>query len=84
MTSQIRGLDQAVRNAGDAISMVQTAFDGAVVEISNMLQRMRELAIQALNGSNTNDDDELSEQGTRSLLQLEIERIADRYTSGTG
>ena len=55
MTSQIRGLDQAVRNAGDAISMVQTA-DGAVVEISNMLQRMRELAIQALNGSNTNDD----------------------------
>ena len=55
MTSQIRGLDQAVRNAGDGISMVQTA-DGAVVEISNMLQRMRELAIQALNGSNTNTD----------------------------
>lgn len=75
MTSQIRGLDQAVRNAGDAISMVQTA-DGAVVEISNMLQRMRELAIQALNGSNTNDDmSYLNKEFAQ--LQLEIERIAD-------
>ena len=75
MTSQIRGLDQAVRNAGDAISMVQTA-DGAVVEISNMLQRMRELAIQALNGSNTNDDMSFLNKEF-AQLQLEIERIAD-------
>ena len=45
MTSQIRGLDQAVRNANDAISMIQTA-DGAAIEITNMFQRMRELAVQ--------------------------------------
>ncbi len=75
MTSQIRGLDQAVRNAGDAISMVQTA-DGAVVEISNMLQRMRELSIQAMNGSNTNDDMSFLNKEF-AQLQLEIERIAD-------
>ena len=46
MTSQINGLNMAVRNTNDAISMVQTA-DGALVEVTNMLQRMRELAIQA-------------------------------------
>ena len=75
MTSQIIGLDQAVRNAGDGISMVQTA-DGAVVEISNMLQRMRELAIQALNGSNTNTDISFLNKEF-SQLQAEIERVAD-------
>ena len=64
-----------MRNAGDAISMVQTA-DGAVVEISNMLQRMRELAIQALNGSNTNDDMSFLNKEF-AQLQLEIERVAD-------
>ena len=46
MTSQIRGLNQAVRNANDGISMLQTA-DGAMIEQTNMLQRMRELAVQA-------------------------------------
>ena len=50
MTSQIRGLDQAVRNGNDAISMLQTA-DGAMVEVSNMLQRMRELSVQGGNGT---------------------------------
>ena len=50
MTSQIRGLNQAVRNANDAISMIQTA-EGAYSEVENMLQRMRELAIQASNDS---------------------------------
>ena len=50
MTSQIRGLDQAVRNANDGISMLQTA-DGALVETSNMLQRMRELSVQSANGT---------------------------------
>ncbi len=55
MTSQIRGLDQAVRNGNDAISMIQTA-DGAMVEVSNMLQRMRELTVQAASGTNTSDD----------------------------
>jgi flagellin len=44
MTAQIRGLDQAVRNAMDGISMMQTA-EGATIEITNMLQRMRELAV---------------------------------------
>tara|TARA_B110000967_G_scaffold144195_1_gene147560 strand:- start:4682 stop:5500 length:819 start_codon:yes stop_codon:yes gene_type:complete len=55
MTSQIRGLDQAVRNGNDAIAMIQTA-DGAAIEVSNMLQRMRELAVQAASGTNTTDD----------------------------
>jgi flagellin len=50
MTSQIRGLNQAVRNANDALSMVQTA-EGALGEVENMLQRMRELSIQASNDS---------------------------------
>jgi len=50
MTSQIRGLNQAVRNVNDGINMMQTA-EGAMVEQSNMLQRMRELAVQAMNGT---------------------------------
>ena len=55
MTAQIRGLDMAAKNANDAISMVQTA-DGATVEIGNMMQRMRELAVQAVNSTNTASD----------------------------
>jgi flagellin len=55
MTSQINGLNMAVRNANDAISMVQTA-DGALVEVTNMLQRMRELAIQASSGTMSSTD----------------------------
>ena len=55
MTSQINGLNQAVRNGNDAISMVQTA-DGALVEVTNMLQRMRELTVQAANGTNSATD----------------------------
>lgn len=54
MTSQIRGLNQAVRNANDGINMMQTA-EGALVEQSNMLQRMRELAVQASNGTYSSD-----------------------------
>ena len=50
MTAQIRGLNMAVRNANDGISMAQTA-EGALIEISNMLQRMRELSVQAGNGT---------------------------------
>jgi flagellin len=53
MTSQIRGLQQAVRNVNDGINMLQTA-EGAMVEQSNMLQRMRELAVQAMNGTYSN------------------------------
>jgi len=55
MTSQINGLNQAVRNSNDAISMLQTA-DGAYIEVSNMLQRMRELSVQAATGTNTTTD----------------------------
>jgi flagellin len=55
MTSQIKGLDQAVRNANDAISMLQTA-DGAMVAVGDMMQRMRELAVQAANDTNVSTD----------------------------
>ncbi|HOP68554.1 MAG TPA: flagellin, partial [Bacillota bacterium] len=50
MRSQVRGLNQAVRNAQDGISLIQTA-EGALEEVHNILQRMRELAIQAANGT---------------------------------
>ena len=50
MTSQVRGLNQAVRNLNDGVNMLQTA-EGAMIEQSNMLQRMRELAVQAMNGT---------------------------------
>jgi flagellin len=66
MTTQIRALNQAVRNAGDAISMIQTA-EGATNEITNMMQRMRELAIQAINDTNSNED--------RSYLDLEFQQL---------
>lgn len=73
MTAQIRGLDQAVRNANDGISMLQTA-DGAMEEVSNMLQRMRELAIQYGNDTNaTVDLDALSTEYV--ALSSEITRI---------
>ena len=52
MTSQIRGLNQAVRNANDGVNMLQTA-EGAMVEQTNMLQRMRELAVQSANATNS-------------------------------
>jgi flagellin len=55
MTAQIRGLDQAVRNANDGISLIQTA-EGALVTVSNILQRMRELAVQSSSDSNTAED----------------------------
>jgi len=75
MTSQIRGLDQAVRNGNDAISMLQTA-DGAMVEVSNMLQRMRELSVQGGNGTLSSSD--LTALNTEFVaLRTEIDRIAD-------
>ena len=67
MTSQIRGLDQAVRNGNDAISMIQTQ-DGAMIEVTNMLQRMRELAVQAASGTNGSAD--------RASLQTEFAALA--------
>jgi len=74
MTSQIRGLNQAVRNAGDAISLVQTA-EGALVEVNNMLQRMRELSVQASTDFNvTTDREALNNEFNQ--LRLEINRVA--------
>ena len=75
MTSQIRGLDQAVRNANDAISMIQVA-EGAMKEVTNMLQRMRELGVQAISDSNTaNDRSALNNEYKQ--LSAEIQRIAE-------
>jgi flagellin len=74
LTSQVRGLNQAVRNANDAISMIQTA-EGATDTITNMLQRMRELTIQAGNASNGTDDKSAAAAEYDQLAQ-EIERVA--------
>jgi flagellin len=71
MTNQIRGLNQAVRNANDGISMIQTA-EGATQEVTNMLQRMRELSVQAANATNTADD--------RQYLQLEVKELQSEIT----
>jgi flagellin len=67
MTSQIRGLNQAVRNANDAISMIQVA-EGATTEVTNMLQRMRELGVQAINDTNTSTD--------RTAIKTEFQQLA--------
>lgn len=75
MTSQIRGLDAGIRNANDAISMVATA-DGALIEVTNMLQRMRELALQASNGTTTSADRSYLSAEYANLL-AEIDRIAE-------
>ena len=75
MSSQIRGLDQAIRNAYDAVSMVQTA-EGALDEITAMLQRMRELAIQSGTGT-TDVADRTYLNQEYVALRSEIDRIAD-------
>jgi len=74
MTSQIRGLEVGVRNANDAISMISVA-DGALVEVTNMLQRMRELALQSANGTTTAADRTYLNTEYVNLI-AEIERIA--------
>jgi flagellin len=74
MTSQIRGLQQAVRNVNDGINMMQTA-EGAMVEQSNMLQRMRELAVQAMNGTYSNVQRGYLNSEFQAL-GLQIDRIA--------
>src|SRR5690606_15973398 len=81
MTSQIRGLDQASRNANDGVSLVQTA-EGALQEVTNMLQRIRELAIQSANGI-YNDIDRRTLDAEVQQLQLEMNRISEP-TSFTG
>ena len=73
LTSQIRGLNQAVRNANDGISLIQTA-EGATEQVTNMLQRMRELAVQSSNDTN-NSMDRGFLNGEFQQLRAEIDRI---------
>ena len=80
MTSQINGLTQGNRNANDGISLCQTA-EGALDEVSNMLQRMRTLAIQSANGTNSADErTALNSEATQ--LQQEIARIGKDTSFG--
>jgi flagellin len=80
LTSQIRGLGVAIRNANDGISMMQTA-EGAMQEITNNLQRMRDLAVQASNATNTTVDRKaISEEYQQ--LKAEINRINETTTFG--
>lgn len=74
LTSQINGLDQAIRNANDGISLAQVA-EGAMDEITNALQRIRVLAVQSQNGINSSSD-RIALQKEVSALKAEISRIA--------
>src|SRR5690606_11410122 len=74
-TTQIRGMDQAARNANDGISLAQTA-EGAMGEIGNNLQRIRELAVQSANATNSSDDRAALQKEVTQLLS-EIDRVAD-------
>lgn len=78
MTSQVRGLNQAVRNANDGISMIQTA-EGALDEATNILQRMRELSIQAANGIYSGEDKDTLDAEVQEL-KSELTRIAENTT----
>ena len=80
-TSQLRGLNQAIRNAADGISVAQTA-EGGLDGISSSLQRMRELTVQALNYSNT-DDDRQAIQLEIVQLKEEIQRVAEQTKFNT-
>lgn len=71
MTSQIRGMNQAIRNANDGISLVQTA-DGSLNEVTNMLQRIRELAVQSNSGTYSDDD--------RTNMQAEVTELTSQIT----
>ncbi len=80
LTSQINGLDQGNRNANDGISLAQTA-EGALDEVTSMFQRIRTLAQQAANGSNT-DEDRLAIQEEIQSLSKEVNRVAEDTTFG--
>ena len=81
LTSQINGIGVAVRNANDGISIAQTA-EGAMGESTNILQRMRDLSLQAANGSNSAEDRK-SMQKELTALQSELTRIADTTSFGS-
>ena len=76
MKGQIRGLDMAAKNAEDATSLIQTA-EGSLTEVSNMVNRMRELTVQAANDTNTNTDRQKIAQEMVELYD-EIDKIAER------
>ncbi|MDH1053368.1 flagellin [Aquipseudomonas alcaligenes] len=80
LTSQISGLNVAVRNANDGISLAQTA-EGALQQSTNVLQRMRDLALQSANGSNASTERKALQQEVVQLQQ-ELTRIADTTTFG--
>ncbi len=80
MTSQINGLGVAVRNANDGISLAQTA-EGALQQSTNLLQRMRDLAVQSANGSNS-DEDRTSLDKEMQQLKSELNRISETTTFG--
>ena len=73
-TSQVRGLNQAARNTNDAISLVQTA-EGALKEVSSNLQRIRELAVQSVNATNSASDRDALDGEVQQLI-AEIDRVA--------
>ena len=81
MRGQIRGLTQASRNSADGISMIQTA-EGALNETTNILQRMRELAVQASNDTNTTSDREEIQKEINALTE-EVDRIANNTEFNT-
>ena len=82
MTSQINGLTQGNRNANDGISLCQTA-EGALDEVTNMLQRMRTLAVQSANGTNSTDERKAINEEAKQLQQ-EIKRIGEGTKFGGG
>jgi flagellin len=82
MRGQIRGLEQASRNAQDAISLIQTA-EGALNETHSILQRMRELAVQAANDTNTTAEDRKALQAEFVELRNEIDRISEQTEFNT-
>jgi len=78
MTAQVRGMQQAVRNTNDAISMIQTV-EGSLGEVTSMLQRMRELSVQSVNGTNSSAD-RVALDTEFDQLATEIARISDKTT----
>lgn len=80
LTSQVNGLNVAVRNSNDGISLSQTA-EGALQQSTNLLQRMRDLSLQSANGSNSSSERKAIQQEV-SALQSELTRIADTTTFG--
>ncbi|WP_196137301.1 flagellin [Aliikangiella sp. G2MR2-5] len=81
LTSQVKGLNVAIRNAGDGISYAQTA-EGGMQEVTNILQRMRELAVQSANGINGTDE-RTALDAEFTALEAEVARIVDQTAFGS-